>query len=81
MDKSWLKVRTAVRRVLDIRLSIGELIGIGLVIGAPYLIIGVFWSASHAEHLQETHGGGLVASYIGSIVFWPFLLFSDVYLL
>ena len=71
----WPKVRAAIQRVLSFRLGVGDLMGIALIIGGPYLIVGVFWSASHAEHLQETHGTNLVVSYLGSIIFWPFLLF------
>lgn len=68
----------AIRRVLRIQLTIGELIGIGLIIAAPYLIVGVFWSTSHSEHLHDAHGADLVVSFLSSTVAWPVLLFSDV---
>ena len=66
------------RAALNIQVTIGELIGVALVLAVPYLIVGVFWSTSHSEHLQDVHGADLIASFLGSIVFWPVLLFSNV---
>ncbi|MDA4109975.1 hypothetical protein BHQ17_05420 [Mycolicibacterium holsaticum] len=66
------------RRVLGFRVTVGELIMVGLVLGTPYLVMGVFWSSTHTEHLQHMAGIDLVVSYLGSIVSWPVLLFSDV---
>ena len=67
-----------VRQVLGCQLTIAELIGLGLIIGTPYLVVGTIWSTTHAAHLQHTHGADLVASFLGSMVSWPVLLFSDV---
>jgi hypothetical protein len=36
------------------------------------------WSSTHTEHLQGMQGADLVVSFLGSIVSWPVLLFSDV---
>ncbi|MDQ2636370.1 MAG: hypothetical protein M3Y83_05780, partial [Actinomycetota bacterium] len=66
------------RKVLGFRVTVGELITVGLVLGTPYLVVGVFWSSTHTEHLQHMAGIDLVVSYLGSIVSWPVLLFSDV---
>jgi hypothetical protein len=41
------------RRLLDFQLSIAELIGIGLVVGTPYLIAGVVWSFFHPDGVQR----------------------------
>lgn len=68
----------ALRRLLNFKFSVAELIGIALILGAPYLIMGVIWSTGHSSHLEQMHGLDLEFSYIGSIVFWPALLFSDV---
>lgn len=59
-------------------MTIGELIVLALVLGTPYLIVGVFWSSTHTEHLQHMTGADLVVSCPGSIVSWPVLLFTDV---
>jgi hypothetical protein len=67
-----------VRRVLGYQLTIAELIGLGLIIGTPYLVVGTIWSTTHTAHLQHMHGADLVVSFLGSIVSWPVLLFSDV---
>jgi hypothetical protein len=67
-----------VHRVLTYRVSVAALIGIGFLIGFPYLLVGVLWSLSHTEHLHQMHGADLVVSFLGQIVSWPVLLFSDV---
>ncbi|WP_419179741.1 hypothetical protein [Mycolicibacter terrae] len=65
-------------RLLSYRMSVGELIGLGLIVGTPYLIIGLIWSLTHTAHLHEMQGVDLVVSFLGSIVSWPVLLFADV---
>jgi len=62
----------------SVRVAISELIVIGLVLGTPYLIVGLIWSSTHAEHLQHMPLVDAVVSFLGSIVSWPVLLFADV---
>ena len=66
------------RQILDYRLSIAELIGIGLLLGIPYLAIGLVWSSTHTEHLHDMRGADLVVSFLGSIAAWPVLLVANV---
>jgi hypothetical protein len=68
----------ALRRFLGYQVTIGQLIVVALVLGTPYLIVGVIWSSSHTDHLQHMADADLVVSYLGSIVSWPVLLFADV---
>jgi hypothetical protein len=68
----------ALRRLLGFQVTIGELIVVALVLGTPYLIVGVIWSSTHTEHLQHMAGADLAVSYLGSIVSWPVLLVADV---
>ncbi|GFG68713.1 hypothetical protein AWC24_16200 [Mycolicibacter senuensis] len=65
-------------RLLSYRMSVAELIGLGLIVGTPYLIVGLIWSLTHTAHLHEMQGIDLVVSFLGSIVSWPVLLFSNV---
>ena len=67
-----------VRKVLDFQITVGQLMAIGLIVGTPYLLVGTIWSTTHTEHLHEMHGVDLVVSFLGSIVSWPVLLFSNV---
>jgi len=67
-----------VHRFLTYRVSIAALIGIGFLIGFPYLLVGVLWSLGHTEHLHQMQGADLVVSFLGQVVSWPVLLFSDV---
>jgi NADH:ubiquinone oxidoreductase subunit 4 (subunit M) len=66
------------RRVLEFRLSIAQLMAIGLILGTPYLLVGTIWSTTHTEHLHQMHGVDLAVSFLGSIVSWPVLLFANV---
>ena len=66
------------RRVLEFRLSIAQLLAIGVILGTPYLLVGTIWSTTHTEHLQQMHGVDLAVSFLGSIVSWPVLLFANV---
>jgi hypothetical protein len=68
----------ALRRLLGFRVTIGELMVVALVLGTPYLIVGVTWSSTHTEHLQHMAGVDLAVSYLGSIESWPVLLVADV---
>jgi NADH:ubiquinone oxidoreductase subunit 4 (subunit M) len=67
-----------IRKVLGFQLTIAELIGLGLIVGTPYLLVGLVWSTTHTEHLRQMHGADLVVSFLGSIMSWPVLLFADV---
>lgn len=63
---------------MGFQVTIGQLIVVAIVLGTPYLIVGVLWSSMHTTHLQTMSGVDLVVSYLGSIVSWPVLLFADV---
>ncbi len=73
-----IDVINAIRRLLNYRLTIAELIGIGMILGAPYLIIGVIWCTGHSEQLDQLQGLDLVFSYVGSILLWPILMIAHV---
>jgi NADH:ubiquinone oxidoreductase subunit 4 (subunit M) len=66
------------RRVLEFRLSIAQLMAIGIILGTPYLLVGTIWSTTHTDHLHQMHGVDLAVSFLGSIVSWPVLLFANV---
>ncbi|CAA0124887.1 Uncharacterised protein [Mycolicibacterium vanbaalenii] len=55
------------RRVLEYRMTVAEWIGIALLLGAPYFVIGVLWSL--------TRSGAAVD--LRAILLWPMLLISD----
>ena len=69
---------TGLRKILGYQMTIAEWIGTALILGIPYLVIGVIWSLTHTDHLSGLQGTDLVVSLLGSIVSWPVLLFSDV---
>ena len=69
---------TGLRKILGYQMTIAEWIGTALILGIPYLVIGVIWSLTHTDHVSGLAGTDLVVSLLGSIVSWPVLLFSDV---
>jgi hypothetical protein len=74
-ESVWL---TKLRQLLSYQLTIAELMGIAVMLGTPYLIVGLIWSSTHTQHLHQMQGADLVVSFLGSIVSWPVLLFSNV---
>jgi hypothetical protein len=69
---------TKLRQLLSYQMTVAEWMGLGVILGTPYLIVGVIWSSTHADHLHGMQGADLVVSFLGSIVSWPVLLFSNV---
>lgn len=67
-----------IRRVLDFQVTIGRLIAVGIIVGTPYLLVGVAWTTTHTEHLRQMQGVDMAVSFLGQIVCWPVLLFSNV---
>jgi hypothetical protein len=69
---------TRFRQLMDFELTIAELIGVGLLLGGPYLIVGLVWSSTHTQSLHGIRGVELLISLVGSIVLWPALLVANV---
>jgi hypothetical protein len=67
-----------VRQVLGFQLTIAELIGIAVIVGTPYVLVGAIWTTTDTEHLRQLHGVDLVVSFLVSVVTWPVLLFPHV---
>lgn len=65
-------------KILDYRISIRQLVAIGLVLGVPYLIIGIFWMAYNSSHLAGLEGLDYLFSWIGEVIAWPPLVISDI---
>lgn len=66
-------------RTLDREMRVSEFIGALILIGIPYGIIGVIWTLTHTSHLADIDSTfDTVISFLGSIVCWPVLIFSDV---
>ena len=68
----------AVRRVLSFEMTIAEWLGTAVLGAIPYLIIGVIWSLTHTQQLSGLTGIDRTVPFLGAIVSWPVLLFSDV---
>lgn len=69
---------SVVHRVLGYRMTIAEWVGTALLLGAPYLVIGLAWSATHTDHLARLAGAAKGVSFLAAIVSWPVLLVTDV---
>lgn len=66
------------RRFFAFEMTIAEWIGTAILAAIPYLVIGVIWSVTHTGHLGGPTGIDRTVSFLGSIVSWPALVFSDV---
>lgn len=69
---------TKLRQLLSYQMTVAEWMGLGVLLGIPYFIVGLIWSSTHTDHLRGMHGADLIVSFLGSIVSWPVLLFSNV---
>jgi hypothetical protein len=66
------------RQLLNYEMTVAEWIALAVLLGVPYSIVGLIWSSTHTDHLRGMQGADLVVSFLGSIVSWPVLLFSNV---
>ena len=69
---------TKLRQLLNYEMTVAEWIALAVLLGIPYSIVGLIWSSTHTDHLGGMQGADLVVSFLGSIVSWPVLLFSNV---
>jgi hypothetical protein len=69
---------TKLRQLLNYEMTVAEWITCAVLLGIPYCIVGLIWSSTHTDHLRSMQGADLVVSFLGSIVSWPVLLFSNV---
>ncbi len=66
------------RAFLAFEMTIAEWIGTAVLAAIPYLVIGVIWALTHTSGSAGATGIDSAVSFLGSIVSWPVLLFSDV---
>lgn len=66
------------RRVMDYEMTLAEWIGTALLLLAPYGVIGVVLAVLKPDHLAHLDGLQKVVAFVGSVMFWPVLLFADV---
>ena len=66
------------RRLMDFELSLAELIGVGVLLVGPYLVMGLVWTCTHAHLVDGLRGLELLFSVLGSVALWPALLLANV---
>jgi hypothetical protein len=69
---------TKLRQLLGYQMTVAEWMGLVVLLGIPYFIVGLIWSSTHTDHLRAMQGADLIVSFLGSIVSWPVLLFANV---
>ncbi|MFD6393477.1 hypothetical protein ACWF9G_07395 [Nocardia sp. NPDC055029] len=67
-----------IKELLGYRISLRQLIFLGIAFGVPYFLIGLFWLGAHHEHLDDLQGFDKLFSAIGEIIAWPPLVISDI---
>ncbi|MFF0491899.1 hypothetical protein ACFYTQ_22960 [Nocardia sp. NPDC004068] len=65
-------------RLLAYEMKVSEFVGTLIILAVPYGLIGLIWSLTHTAHLRQLHGIDVVVSFLGAIVCWPVLTFSNV---
>ena len=73
-----MAMRTALRKVLSLQMTIAEWIGTAVMLGVPYLAIGVGWLAFHTDHLNDGGAVHRVVLVLATIASWPVLLVANV---
>ncbi|MCV7280074.1 hypothetical protein H7J88_10485 [Mycolicibacterium flavescens] len=68
---------SAAKKLLSFEMTIAEWIGTALMLAAPYAVIGMAWTAFNTDQLPGT-GVVWLVQLLGSIVFWPAMVFSAV---
>jgi hypothetical protein len=75
-------VWSMLQRRLDSRVSIRQLVYLattaGLLVGLPYVTVGLIWASTHNEHLNDLDGLDKLFSVLGEIVAWPVLIIANV---
>jgi hypothetical protein len=66
------------QRLLDFKMTIAEWLGTGIILGIPYLALGMAWSMANAGRFDGPHGPGLALRVIVAVLCWPALLLTDV---
>jgi hypothetical protein len=69
-----------VKRFLDYKISIRQMMYIVIAVGIPYVLIGIIWLFTHDEHLAGLSGLDWLFSMIGEVIAWPPLVISDIQL-
>lgn len=67
-----------IEELLGYRISLRQLIFLGIAFGVPYFLIGLFWLGAHHEHLGDLQGIDKLFSAIGEVIAWPPLLIADI---
>lgn len=69
----------AIGHVFDHEMKLSEFLGVLILVGIPYFLVGVAWTLTHTAHLDNVQNNvDKVVSFLGSIVCWPVLLISNV---
>jgi len=65
---------TMARKVLTFEMTIAEWIGLGLMVAAPYGVVGLIWAFAHLRDLEGAHGVGWLLLFVRAVIAWPVLL-------
>ncbi|UXA18362.1 hypothetical protein [Mycobacterium sp. SMC-4] len=71
-------MQDVLRRVLDYRMTVAEWIGAAVLLGTPYLMLGVIWAVSRSETFAHVEGLDKPVAIVGSVVFWPVLIAAQL---
>lgn len=67
---------SSLRRILDYQMTVAEWIGTAVLLGTPYLVIGVVYTVLGNDFVARADGFRAAAAFVGGVVYWPVLLLA-----
>lgn len=69
---------TSARRIMDYEMTLAEWFGAGLILGVPHGMLGLLFTVFRPEYIENADGVAKVGAFVGSVLFWPVLLVTEV---
>lgn len=66
------------QQILSYEMTVAEWIGAAVLLGVPYLVVGVIWTITHISGLSHLYGIEWLVSLLGAVAAWPVLLFPNI---
>ena len=69
---------TTLQKLFDVEMTIAEWLGTGVILGVPYLALGIGWSVANADRFAGLQGVEWVLTFVAAVLSWPVLWLPNV---
>ena len=69
---------TTLQKLFDVEMTIAEWLGTGVILGVPYLALGIAWSVANADRFAGLQGVEWVLTFVAAVLSWPVLWLPNV---